>query len=339
MGNTAANEQIEKNEQTASGQTGQPKVIVAVHGIGDQTSFATIQSTLFQFCHFYGAPAAVPLGSFHSCKGWLQLTSPPFPETLNHLAFAEVYWANIPRENANKNTLEESKKWARTIVERVRQRNQRAKEILQEAAKQENKMQDRTSTSGRGARRETDEEHKVHRHTPQPNSGSSLLQEEDFPMLEQVLREMLQTLGVLDRLCFLADKAGIFTFDLNKVLVDYLADVQVVTEFQDLRVKILAEFDNVMQTVHKTRPDSEIYIVAHSEGTVIAFLGLLEAMCSNDKPEWVKRVRGFMTIGSPIDKHLILWPELFKPYSQPQRDTVTNTENGAKAILPFHRRL
>ena len=51
--------------------------------------------------------------------------------------------------------------------------------------------------------------------------------------------------------------------------------------------------------------------MAHSEGTVISFLGLLEAVCRAEPPEWIHNVRGLMTIGSPIDKHLLLWPELF----------------------------
>src|SRR5262249_1887911 len=55
----------------------------------------------------------------------------------------------------------------------------------------------------------------------------------------------------------------------------------------------------------------EIHVIAHSEGTVITFLGLLRALCEKKTPEWVKSVRGFMTIGSPINKHLILWPELW----------------------------
>lgn len=47
------------------------KLIVAVHGIGDQTRFATIQQVLGQFAHYHGKAAAVPLGSFHGspCSG------------------------------------------------------------------------------------------------------------------------------------------------------------------------------------------------------------------------------------------------------------------------------
>jgi hypothetical protein len=255
------------------------KIIVAVHGIGNQTNFDTIQSTLFQFCKFHGAPAAVSLGRFHTEQGWLDLKHPPFPEAFSNLIFAEVYWANIPRKNASEYTLEETQKWAKTILERVHQ-------------------QQIENHNNRAA-----------------NPGKPILREEDFPLLDQVLKEMLQTISVLDHLCFLADKAGIFTFDLNKVLIDYLADVQVVAEFDTLRQGILKAFDDVMEKVHKDNLDAEIYIIAHSEGTIVSLLGLLKAMSNTTTPAWLDKVRGFMTIGSPIDKHLILWPELFEQYA------------------------
>jgi hypothetical protein len=57
--------------------------------------------------------------------------------------------------------------------------------------------------------------------------------------------------------------------------------------------------------------DDEFYIVAHSEGTVVSFLALLQAMWQPKPPKWLGQVRGFMTIGSPIDKHIVLWEELF----------------------------
>jgi len=40
---------------------------------------------------------------------------------MNGIGFGEVYWADIPRGPAKaRYTLEESKKWARTVVERIR---------------------------------------------------------------------------------------------------------------------------------------------------------------------------------------------------------------------------
>ena len=42
------------------------KIIVAVHGIGGQFTYATIQTVAYQFCGFHRAPAGIPLGGFHA---------------------------------------------------------------------------------------------------------------------------------------------------------------------------------------------------------------------------------------------------------------------------------
>lgn len=254
------------------------KVIVAVHGIGDQQSYATIQSVVNQFCGYYQHPAAVPLGSFHTGEPTFS-AHPPYPaDPFDRFAFAEVYWAGIPRELVeSRYTLEEAKQWAHTIVERLQLR--------------------RHMKGSRG------------------DGGGA-----DFGLINQVLVEMIETIAVLDRLCYLADKAGVFTFDLKKLLEDYLGDVQIVTEFRDRRNQILETFEKVMVSVHDKFPGAEIYVVAHSEGTVVSFLGLIRAFRESTPPAWAERVRGYMTLGSPIDKHLILWPELFgsgPPASRP----------------------
>src|SRR5436305_4570309 len=268
------------------------KVIVAVHGIGDQFSFATIQSVVNQFCIYYGQPAAVPLGSFHSGKPGYSLSSPYPPEPFGCLAFAEVYWAPIAREAAKeKHTLEEAKRWAHTIIERLRLRWY-----------EEGKWQEK--------RRE-------------------VCRDEDFRLTQQVLGEMIQTIAVLERLCFLAEKAGLFTFDLRKLLDDYLGDVQIVAEFKDYRDHILLTFTQLLEDVEKAFPKADIYLVAHSEGTVVALLGLLRAFREPIPPDWAQKVRGLMTLGSPIDKHLALWPELFgcaSPSAKAVEDLQTKIE-------------
>lgn len=265
------------------------KVIVAVHGIGDQFNYATVQTVTRRFCSFLGLSTGIPLGTFHATQvgetGALLMQSPNFPPGFDHLGFAEVYWADVPRELVKKGyTIEESKTWAKTIVERLRFR-----------------------CADRG------------------------LSDREYEKVKSVLEEMIETLAVFDRVCFLAEKAGVFKFDLKKILEDYVGDVQIVTEFEDSRQKILTQFDKVFETVGKHFPNAEIYIVAHSEGTVVSFLGLLTALCnpkkdSEDGSQWIKKVRGYMTIGSPIDKHLILWPGLwdaFSPVKCPEKYTPT----------------
>jgi hypothetical protein len=246
------------------------KLIVAVHGIGDQTRSATIQQVLSQFTQYHGRAAAVPLGRFHSSAVFCE-DDPEVPE-LGKLGFSEVYWADVPRKAVeDKYTLESVQSWVRTVIGRVRRNNL-------------------------GTRRLTDA---------------------DERMLKEVLGEMLQTVNVLEALCLLAGKMGLFSFDLKKVLVDFLGDVQVVAEFKEYGDLIGGAFSRRMQEVHSEHPGvKEIYIVAHSEGTVVALLGLLTALCCDDRP-WISKVRGLMTLGSPIDKHLVLWPELFRDLQAP----------------------
>jgi hypothetical protein len=254
------------------------KVVVAVHGIGDQYSFATIQSVVNQFCLYHGQPAAVPLGNFHSGQPAYSLSDPYPTDPFGSLAFTEVYWAPISRKVAKEqHTLEEAKTWARTIVERLRLR-------WHQEMKKQGWPEDKKD---------------------------AVCRDEDFELTQQVLSEMIQTIAVVERLSFLADKAGLFTFDLRKLLDDYLGDVQIVAEFTDQRNKILRKFAKLLEDIGKAYPEAEIYIVAHSEGTVVALLGLLEAFRKPVQPCWTQKVRGLMTLGSPIDKHLALWPELF----------------------------
>jgi hypothetical protein len=245
------------------------KLIIAIHGIGDQTHHETAQSVAFRFFDYYELPPALPLGRFYAMQpaGVAIMQPPGNPD----LAFAEVYWADIPRTLVKEGyTLENAKRWARTIVARL---NLRAKQA-----------------AGGG------------------------LSHRQYRMLEAVLDEMIDTVFVLDNLTFLADRAGIFKFNLKEVLDNYLNDVQVVTEFESYRHKIIGGLDALIGEIEKDQrfEAAEIYIIGHSEGSVVALLGLLEAMSRPaGVPKWASRVRGLMTIGSPIEPHLILWEDLW----------------------------
>src|SRR5215470_8836830 len=97
-------------------------IIVAVHGIGDQFSYETVQTVAAQFCRYTGNPAAIPLGAFHGVTATIAGAYIPQddPGFRNTFGFAEIYWANIPRKPVkDEHILEEPKKWARTIVERL----------------------------------------------------------------------------------------------------------------------------------------------------------------------------------------------------------------------------
>ena len=133
----------------------------------------------------------------------------------------------------------------------------------------------------------------------------------NFRLVSEVVGEMVETIATLQRLIFIANKAGVGKFDLDKILVDYVDDVQLVAEFGQYRTEIVGRFTTLMEKIATFNPNADIFVVAHSEGTVVAWLGILQALWSKTPP-WLKQVKGLMTFGSPIDKHLVLWPELFR---------------------------
>ena len=282
------------------------KIIIAIHGIGSQRRSDTIRSVARRFGDRNEPPLPVmPLGFFSIGKaGEVHLSRLDAPDgsALQKIGFAEVFWADIPRQVVKEeDTLEETKAWGATVVSRAQAAYSR----------------------------------KV--------SGDRQLKGEDFKLAGGVVDEIVETIAVLENLLAVFEKMGLFKFDLAPLLRDYIGDVQIVTEFSYYRQKIVARFHSAMAQIvarfFKEYPNGtpEIYIVAHSEGTVVSFLGLLEALSGRGvadpdapdepdttdtaappapltppaPPDWIRFVRGFMTIGSPIDKHLVLWPKLW----------------------------
>jgi hypothetical protein len=261
------------------------KILVAVHGIGEQTAYETAQSVAFRVFDHYHVPPALPLGRFYreatpiqdvvtSGVVLLDDATDPVPK---HLGFAEMYWADVPRKLVKDGyTLEEAKRWARTIIAR-----------LNLSAKNASRAWERSHT------------------TP----GPARMSDRQYRMLRMVLDEMVDAVFILENLTFLAAKAGLFEFKLKQLLDNFLNDVQVVTEFQDKRQTIRNRFHSSMKSIATTHAGAEIYIVGHSEGSVVAFLSLLHGLSMQPQPAWVGQVRGLMTIGSPIEIHRLLWQE------------------------------
>ena len=277
------------------------KFIVAVHGIGDQTEYATIKTAAYRFFSYRNEPGLISVGGFHTKQlndsSAPSLVAPVISGQVT-LRFAEAYWAPVPRKMVTDGyELEEATHWAQTVVERFRARYERKRRAAQ--------------------------------------SPKDDLTKGDFSRIKRVLLEMIESIHILGRLMTLAEKAGLFKFNLRKLLDDYLGDVQVVADFQAPRSEILCRFSKVMRDINNACPDAEIYIIAHSEGTVVSFLGLLTALCNGGSDAgWVRQVRGYMTIGSPLDKHLLLWPELFAPFEAPKDDPARAAELPGKRVKP-----
>ena len=98
---------------------------------------------------------------------------------------------------------------------------------------------------------------------------------------------------------FVLKKAGVEGLDIQQLLTDFLGDVQIVADFGEYRQQILAHFGDVMNSAIAGSTDTELYLVAHSEGSVITFLTLLEALDDPGQHPWIRAVKGLMTIGSP----------------------------------------
>jgi hypothetical protein len=300
------------------------KIFVAVHGIGDQIGYETVLSVAGQVAGYYGIAQSLPVGRFYPAAlpkdadlrpMPVLMSTPPDPGALVGFGFGEVYWAGIARRPAKDGfVLEETKKWARTI-------------------------------SGRVALRAM---------AIQGEDGA--LPEREQLRLVTVLDELIETVFIFERLCYLAEKAGFFKFNLRALLSDFVGDVQLVADFGAYRSTILNEFNSVMNAAAKLAPptagsaiasdepndplvwpttigrpasnsttasnvSNDLYIVAHSEGSVLAFLALLTALSDPTKDEhaWIRSVKGVMTIGSPIEVHHLLWPELWQRVPGPDQ--------------------
>jgi len=106
---------------------GLERIVVAIHGIGDQYRNATVQSVVNIFSRCFEQAVAVPLGGFYAPDGKIEafhLKSPPdVNPQMEDIGFVEVYWADIPRRVQRRGyTIEETKARARTVTQRVRAR-------------------------------------------------------------------------------------------------------------------------------------------------------------------------------------------------------------------------
>jgi hypothetical protein len=143
----------------------------------------------------------LPLGAFYPAKlitepdspelgAFLYEPPPDFQSKFGSLGFAELFWADIPERAADTdNTTEESKAWARTIVDRVR-------------------GLDESSI---------------------PRKPNLI----DYKKAAAVVAEMIDSIGILENILFIAEKAGLFHFKLGQLLTDFLGDVQIVADFKD----------------------------------------------------------------------------------------------------------
>ncbi len=311
-------------------------IIVSVHGIGAQERNSTVRqvATRLAGCLALGREGSAQplapqsLGYFHTDIQGAVNVCPLDPDTSGYesLGFTEVFWADIPQEvDREGRTLEEAKAWARTVVARARRVMPERLQTKKPAPPPRPRDSAKAHPPAEGGKVENG-----NRTAAEEKRDLYLTRPPEFDTAGDVLEEMIETIQVLENLTWLGSRMGLPKFQLRQVLDEFLGDVQIVTEFTVFRQGIIGRFHAAMEHVHKTYPAARIYIVAHSEGTVISFLALLHAMARESvrinpggrssiatcsaAPRWLDKVRGYMTLGSPLDKHLLLWPRLFEKF-------------------------
>ena len=171
--------------------------------------------------------------------------------------------------------------------------------------------------------------------------STRLLGPEYYLQLWRTAIDNLETmLGLLRKFGMLYGKSK----QLASILDRFLGDVQMYAESDDLRMEIDTLFKSVMDrvegfakaalaqfgeatNVQAPKVDPEIYVVAHSEGTVVSLSSLVREAQSEEQPKrpsawlspvnetpggWLSWVKGFVTMGSPIDKHYTIWKTKFR---------------------------
>lgn len=289
-------------------------VYVAVHGIGDQVKFSTAQAVARRVYAHAGKPFSRSLGHFHSDlergdpKTGHQIGAPFYPDDLPGSGFTEVYWADVARGNVDGYTLQETRQWADMLATRIEEAGKRQ---IDEAAAERH---DATGGEPPTEAERRQEEQRL----------SKLKGEINYDLIRQVLAEIRETLSVTEAVVTITKNVAQVgsEFKLKKLLDSFLGDVQFVAEYATIRDQIIERFNNALRQATRQAdgttldPDVEVVVVSHSEGTVVALLGLLRAASRRQRdgggtPDWLGRVKALVTLGSPIDKHLLLWPELW----------------------------
>ena len=211
------------------------RIVVSIHGMGDQLRSDTSQAVATRFARSYDVDEPVmPLGHFSIAHGsatrWsvLRTRNPRLRQT----GFAEVYWADIPRQLVQKaDTLEETRKWGRSVVSRARA-------------------------------------------TYRDQVPKGELSDGHFVQGANAIDTIIEGIGVLEWVVARAGKVLPLRHSVAEILRDHLGDVQTVTEFPQYRNLILYRFHAILNEIVAAFPGQpggkpEIYLVAHSEGSVV----------------------------------------------------------------------
>lgn len=321
------------------------KLILAVHGMGDQFRNDFIQGVAHLFAHnlavegnLQDQTTTLPLGAWDAGREthvddeavFYRKCHESCSTPLGNYAFAEVYWADVARTLEKEDyRIEEVRHWARTVVERIGQRY----------------------------------------------GGGHGLAPKSMHLAAFVVEEIAEMLTALGAIVSLTKPFGFSRRSFDQSIIAYLGDVQQAGDYVRQREKFRLRFLNRLSWLSARYPKAEIHIIAHSEGSAVSLYSLLTVLDQNftgcvtrfqdawkletqpvrntrkwfdefwekersnegarkewvhsrwlnlrEKDDdsylldfgWVKRLRSFTTLGSPIDKHLILWPEMWTDFA------------------------
>ena len=224
-----------------------------------------------------------------------------FPGDGSDIRFVDMHWSEILKQGFDEAGQEPSD-WARGLVGRLLNRN----DVAIDAAKEK------------------------HRASASAAKGTDRLEVSDgVPFWIRRLLFFLAEFLILLRL------AMNFRFKEMSDLVfsKFLGDAQVYGEYEFVRGRAVKHFHTEMQKIHSAEDGAEyrIVVVAHSLGSIMSFDALTYAAadhahrCGSDRwpgyeesesgfpgVAWLEHVEAFVTLGSPIDKYLMLWPHNYR---------------------------
>jgi hypothetical protein len=133
---------------------------------------------------------------------------------------------------------------------------------------------------------------------------------QEFFRARTAIDNLEKVLILVDKSALLFRESGQFMRILNR----FLGDVEMYVESREIKQEVDERFKAVLQRVpdmakQHGHMEPEIYVIAHSEGTIVSYSSLVAAACA--KATWFPFVKGLVTLGSPLDKHYTIWKKRF----------------------------
>lgn len=220
--------------------------------------------------------------------------------TGHNIRFSEIYWGDITGELFEQ-AGEEVNIWTKSLTARMRE------ELLEIELIQSKKGKDLDATDD------------PFRFAREIDADDAKTQRFLYEVLDNVCRLMIP----LEKGLNLRAK-NISDLVFNR----FLGDVQLFAEYVTCRDKAVHRFQHWMDALvasHWQHEDPKLnrkpvfHIIAHSLGTVMSLHTLVNEAQKESKTSWIHNVESFVTLGSPIDKFLLIWPGIseYQSWEQP----------------------